>query len=279
MRGRYETGMITAPPVVLSIAGSDCSAGAGIQADLKAFQHFGTHGLTAVTCVVSETANIVRTVHPVPVEIAADQVALLMESFPVAAVKTGMLFSASHVVAVAEILSRYPQVPLIVDPVMIASTGAPLLEPDAMVAYRERLLPLSTVITPNLPEAEVLLGETIPDIDAVESAALRLASIFKTSILLKGGHLPGGDCVDLLVHEGMVHKFSTARLPVGASHGTGCTLSAAIAARLALGDALPDAVAASKNYLTATLATSYHFRGPQGEIHALNQGTIKSPAL
>jgi hydroxymethylpyrimidine/phosphomethylpyrimidine kinase len=261
-------------PVTLTIAGSDCSAGAGVQADLKTFQHFRVHGLTAVTCVVSETANIVRVVHPVPVEIVRDQIALLLESFPVAAIKTGMLFSAAHVTAVAEILRKFPEIPLVVDPVMIASTGAPLLEPDAMLAYHELLLPLARVITPNLPEAEALLGAPIPDADAVESAARRLAEKFSTAVLLKGGHLDGADCLDLLVDAGEVYRFSAARIPVAGSHGTGCTLSAAITAGLSLGHSLPKSVEMAKAYLGETLRQSYQFQSSAGETtHALNQGT------
>ncbi|MES2439465.1 MAG: bifunctional hydroxymethylpyrimidine kinase/phosphomethylpyrimidine kinase [Verrucomicrobiota bacterium] len=264
-------------PVTLTIAGSDCSAGAGIQADLKTFQHFQVHGLTAVTCIVSETANIVRAVHPVPVEIVKDQVSLLLESFPVVSVKTGMLFSAAHVTAIAEILRGYPDVRLVVDPVMIASTGAPLLEPDAMDAYRELLLPLARVITPNLPEAEALLGEPIPDEAALESAARRLSEKFGTAILLKGGHLDGPQCLDLLVDQGVIHRFTAARIPVSGSHGTGCTLSAAIAAALACGERLPSSVEIAKAYLGETLGRSYQFTSASGEaIHALNQGTTFS---
>ncbi len=270
-----SSGMTNEIPVALTIAGSDCSAGAGIQADLKTFQYFRVHGLTAVTCVVSETANLVRAVHPVPVEIVSDQVSLLLESFPVAAIKTGMLFSAAHVVAVAEILRNSPRIALVVDPVMIASTGASLLEPDAIAAYHERLLPLARVITPNLPEAETLLGEKIPNEAALEPAARRLAEMFGTAVLLKGGHLDGPDCIDVLVDDGGVHRFSAARIPVAGSHGTGCTLSAAIAAALAWGNSLPDAVKAAKSYLVETLFRSYDFRSAGGEIvHALNQGTI-----
>jgi hydroxymethylpyrimidine/phosphomethylpyrimidine kinase len=261
-------------PVALTIAGSDCSAGAGVQADLKTFQYFRVHGLTAVTCIVSETANIVRAVHPVPVDVVMDQISLLLESFPITAIKTGMLFSAAHVTAVAEILRKFPTISLVVDPVMIASTGASLLEPDAMVAYVEQLLPLARVITPNLPEAEALLGERIPDGDAMESAARRLAEKFATAVLLKGGHLDGPDCVDLLVDQGEVYRFTAARIPVAGSHGTGCTLSAAIAARLSHGASLPQAVEVAKTYLGETLLRSYQFQSPNGEhIHALNQGT------
>jgi hydroxymethylpyrimidine/phosphomethylpyrimidine kinase len=265
-------------PVALTIAGSDCSAGAGIQADLKTFQHFQVHGLTAVTCVVSETANIVRAVHPVPVAIVEDQLSLMLESFPVAAAKTGMLFSAAHVMAVAAILKCQPSLQLVVDPVMIASTGDPLLEPNAVNAYRELLLPIARVITPNLPEAEALLGEPIPDEAALEIAARKLSGIFQTAVLLKGGHLNGPDCLDLLVDEGEVFRFTAKRIAAAGSHGTGCTLSAAIAAGLARGDALPQAVESAKNYLGETLRQSYHFDSPcRGMIHALNQGTSLPP--
>ena len=261
-------------PVALTIAGSDCSAGAGIQADLKTFQHFHVHGLTAVTCVVSETANIVRAVHPVPVEIVADQISLLLESFPVAAVKTGMLFSAAHVTAVAEILRKHDGLSLVVDPVMIASTGASLLEPAAIDCYKNLLLPLARVITPNLPEAEALLGEAIPDEASLEPAARKLAEIFGTAVLLKGGHLDGHDCTDLLIENGHAHRFTAKRIPLPGSHGTGCTLSAAIAASLAHGHSLPAAVNSAKAYLGETLFQSYQFLSPSGEtIHALNQGT------
>lgn len=263
------------PPVVLTIAGSDCSSGAGIQADLKTFQHFKVHGLTAVTCVVSETANIVRAVHPVPVEIVADQVSLMMHAFPVAAVKTGMLFSAAHVAAVVEILRAHPGVALVVDPVMIASTGASLLEPDAVAAYQEQLLPMARVITPNLHEAAALLGREIPDEGALEDAARELAVRYGTAVLLKGGHLPGPECTDLLVEHGHVHRFTAARIDLPGSHGTGCTLSAAIAAAMALAQQLPEAVATAKDYLGKTLLESYEFTSPIGEtVHALNQGTV-----
>jgi hydroxymethylpyrimidine/phosphomethylpyrimidine kinase len=268
------------PPVALTIAGSDCSSGAGIQADLKTFQHFQVHGLTAVTCIVSETANIVRAVHPVPVEIVTDQVELMFDAFPVAALKTGMLLSTPYIEAMTRIFSQRTPAALVVDPVMIASTGDTLLDPGAVTAYKEQLFPLARVITPNLPEAETLLGEKIPDAASVEPAARKLATLYRTNILLKGGHLDSPDCLDLLIENGKVHRFITARLDVSGSHGTGCTLSAAIAARLALGDDLPAAVAAAKDYLTETLRSSYQFSSYQFSsassetVHALNQGTV-----
>ncbi len=261
-------------PVVLSVAGSDCSAGAGIQADLKTFQAFGVHGLTAVTCVVSETANVVRAVHPVPVAVVADQIALLLEAFPVAAAKTGMLFSAAHVAAVAEIFAERRDVFLVVDPVMIASTGDALLEPDAVDLYRSALLPLARVITPNLPEAEELLGRKIRGEAEMEPAARELAARFGTAVLLKGGHLEGADCLDLLVDGEEIHRFSARRIAVATAHGTGCTLSAAVAAGLARGDSLRDAVAAAKDFLGQALAGSFTFqRPPAAPVHALDQGT------
>ena len=269
----YESGMTNGLTVALTIAGSDCSAGAGIQADLKTFQHFQVHGLTAVTCVVSETANIVRAVHAVPVELVRDQVELLMESFPVAAVKTGMLYSAAHVRAVAEILRNWPQVALVVDPVMVASTGASLLEDEAVSLYQDLLLPLARVITPNLPEAERLLGRSITA-DTLESAALELSQIYGTAVLLKGGHLQGAECVDVLADAGTIQRFCAARIAVAGSHGTGCTLSAAVTACLARGEGLARAVERAKDYLGQALRGSYSFKGADGQVvQALDQGT------
>ncbi len=263
------------PPVALSIAGSDCSAGAGLQADLKTFQHFGVYGLTAVTCVVAETARTVRSIEAVPPAILQDQVELLLGDFPVAAIKTGMLYSMAHIVAVSEILARHPGIPLVVDPVMIASTGAELLQPDAVTAYRERLFPLATLLTPNLDEAAALAGAEIRSEAEIESIARRLADEFDCAILLKGGHLPGATCADCLVHPreggeaGEARWFRGARLDTPASHGTGCTLSAAIAAMLALDEPLAGAVEAAKDFLTEALVDSFQWDG----IAALNQGT------
>jgi hydroxymethylpyrimidine/phosphomethylpyrimidine kinase len=262
------------PPVALTIAGSDCSSGAGIQADLKTFQHFQVHGLTAVTCIVSETANIVRAVNPVPVDIVIDQVELMFDAFPIAAVKTGMLLATPYIEALTRVFSERKPSALVIDPVMIASTGDSLLDPQAVGAYREQLFPLARVITPNLPEAETLLGEIIPDAASLEPAARKLSSLFKTNVLLKGGHLDSPDCLDLLIESGTVHRFTTPRLDVRGSHGTGCTLSSAIAARLALGDPLREAVAAAKDYLTETLRRSYEYSFNGEVVHALNQGTV-----
>ena len=227
-----------------------------------------------MTCVVSETANVVRAVHAVPVAMVRDQISLLMESFPVTAVKTGMLFSAEHVAAVAEILRRFPKVPVVVDPVMVASTGASLLEAGAVTAYRELLLPLARVLTPNLPEAEVLLDRRINGEAALDGAARELAKMFGTAVFLKGGHLEGAECVDVLVDAGELKRFTARRIAVAGSHGTGCTLSAAVAALMAQGQPLSRAAEAAKTYLGKALHESYEFQSSGGNVvHALNQGT------
>ena len=271
------THQIKQPPApVMTIAGSDCSAGAGLQADLKTFQHFGLHGLTAVTCIVSETANLVRRVEPVDPAMMEDQIRLMLESFPLAVVKTGMLGSAEHVRRVAAIFRDHPTIKLVVDPVMVASTGASLLEPEAVQTYITDLLPLAHVITPNLPEASALLSRKLSNLSEIEIAASALAENFSCAVLLKGGHLDLPECTDLLSENGNIHRFTSPRLDVRASHGTGCTLAAAVASGLALGKPLSEAVAIAKDYLNQSLATSYSLPGPDGKtIHCLNQGTIK----
>lgn len=257
-------------PVTLTVAGSDSSSGAGLQADLKTFRHFGCHGLTAVTCVVAETSEEVRSIHPVPTEFLRDQLELMLDRYPVRAAKTGMLFSRDHVLATAAILARHPEVAVVVDPVMIASTGAPLIEENAIAAYREHLLPLATLVTPNLDEAAVLADRPRASLKTeadLESAAAALAERFGTAFLLKGGHLEGPECADLLYDTEGPRWFRSPRLTLAASHGTGCTLSAAIAAALARGDSLPDAVAAAKAFLDRALARSLRL----GTLTALNQ--------
>jgi hydroxymethylpyrimidine/phosphomethylpyrimidine kinase len=260
--------MSNPPRVALTIAGSDCCGGAGLQADLKTFHHFGVHGLSAATCVVAETPNEVRSIHAIPPIILQDQIEILLESYPVAAIKTGMLYSKPHVVAVSEILARHPGIPLVVDPVMIASTGDPLLERDAIEAYRSRLLPLARLITPNLDEAAELDGRPLGSAADIEAAAARLAAAFGTAVLLKGGHLPGPECGDYLLDENGGQWFRSPRIETTAGHGTGCTLSAAVTAGLANGRPLAEAVGEAKTYLDHALAHSLRW----GRIAMLNQG-------
>jgi len=223
--------------IAMTIAGSDCSAGAGLQADLKTFSSFGVHGLTAVTCIVSETPLIFSKVHPVPPVILQDQIQLLLETYPVTAIKTGMLYSKAHVVAVCELLANR-EMPIVVDPVMVASTGDPLLVEDALEAISERLLPLAAVITPNLPEAEILLDRTIDTPEKQEQAARELAEKFQAACYLKGGHMKvdsGTKHRDILAIGDKVESFESSHLDLAQSHGSGCTLAAALTAGLSEG--------------------------------------------
>lgn len=265
--------MISPPPVALSVAGSDCSAGAGIQADLKTFQHFKVHGLTAITCAVAETEKTVEEIHVLPVSFVTQQVSLMLSSFPVTAAKTGMLYSAEHIHAVAQCFKKHPNTQLVVDPVMIASTGTPLIAEEAIHAYRTALLPISKLFTPNLPEAEALSGRSISNETEMTQVAHFLSNQFNTAVLLKGGHLKGNECIDLLVENGICHRLVSSRIQCPNSHGTGCTLSAAIAAALTRHDDLLTAVQVAKTFLEETLRKSYQYP-IHPSIHCLNQGTI-----
>lgn len=238
------------PPVALTIAGSDNSAGAGIQADLKTFAAFGVHGLTAVTCVVSEVPGRVEMVQAVKPSVLRSQIRILFETFPITAVKTGMLYSRNLLRVVSEELAdRLGMFHLVVDPVMVASSGDSLLKPDAVRAYEQELLPLADVITPNLDEAAVLLGRKIRAAREMPGAAEELRARFGAAVLLKGGHLRGGDALDVLCTDRGVKLLTMPRLPGVEAHGTGCTLSAALAAGLARGRALGPACAAAKKFL------------------------------
>jgi hydroxymethylpyrimidine/phosphomethylpyrimidine kinase len=253
-------------PVALSIAGSDSSAGAGIQADLKTFTALGVYGLTAVTCVVAETPGKVARIEPMTREIVREQIAVVAKSFPIRAIKTGLLCTAEIVTAVANaIVDLARKVPLVVDPVMIATSGDPLLAPDAIEAYEKELFPLARLITPNLDEAAKLLGETIQDRQSMARAARALAEKYRTNVLLKGGHLPGHDAVDLLYAEGKITEFSAPFVTGVATHGTGCTYSAAIVAGLARGDSLEMSIKRAKEFVTQSIRDHVAW----GDVHAL----------
>jgi len=266
--------------VALTIAGSDNSAGAGAQADLKTFTAIGVYGLTAITCVVAEVPGKVRAIVPVPPEIVAEQIRLCFEAYPVAAVKTGMLHSRATIEAVCDALeaawrkapSGAPRPAPVVDPVMVATSGAPLLDAAGIAAYCSRLFPLASLVTPNLDEASVLLGRKVSTLKEMRQAAWELCQRFGTSFLLKGGHLIG-EAVDVLAmpEEAASWEFPAPRVPGVTTHGTGCTASAAIAAGLADGLSLPDAVALAKAFVTRAIAGHYRWKRPGGgETHALN---------
>lgn len=260
-------------PVALTIAGSDNSAGAGIQADLKTFTHFRVYGQTVVTCVVAEVPGRVSRIQPIDVEVIRDQLSLSLGYFPVSAIKTGMLFSAEIVDLVCDTLGSQPkdQRPaLVVDPVMVAGSGDALLQPDAIERYRDRLFALASVVTPNLNEAGLLLGRSISTLEALHGAAVELASRHGVPFLVKGGHLPGPSAIDLLVAGDQVLEIAAPYQTNIFTHGTGCTFSAAIAANLALGKELEDAVQAAKGFVTRAIASSLRWTASQGEISALN---------
>src|SRR3954466_16202571 len=253
-------------PVALSIAGSDSSAGAGIQADLKTFNALGVYGLTAVTCVVAETPGRVSQIEGVSAALVRDQIEVLLRSFPVAAIKTGLLFSAEIVAEVARTLRAQPSRPLVIDPVMVATSGDALLQNDAIEIYERELFPLAGLITPNLAEAARLSGKLIQDLSGMRAAGALLTKKYAVPVLLKGGHLSGDSAIDLLFSEDTVTEFSAPFCRGVATHGTGCTYSAAIAAGLAGGSALPEAIRRAKKFVSATIAQHHAWN----DVHALN---------
>ncbi len=247
-------------PVALTIAGSDSSAGAGIQADLKTFSAFHVYGATAITSIVAEHPGKVLGISAVSPSLVGSQMAAVCEALPVAAVKTGMLYLPSIVRETAERLRELvPGLPLVVDPVLLASCGASLSARETLAALGDFLFPLARLVTPNLAEAELLLGRRLGSADELADAARELEARFGVAFLLKGGHLPGEDSVDFLAEGRTLRSFSAPRIPGANPHGTGCTLSAAITARLAWGDPLPAAVAAAKRWLTALLPRTLRF--------------------
>ncbi len=263
--------------VALTIAGSDSSAGAGIQADLKTFSALDVYGLSAVTCVVAEIPGKVSRIEPVSAEMVREQIHVLANNFPIAAIKTGLLFSAEIISAVAKsIVDLAGKAPLVVDPVMTATGGDPLLKSGAIENYKDELFPLATLITPNLDEAALLLGDKIADRKSMERAGKELERKFKTAILLKGGHLSGDDAVDLLFANGKVTEFSAPFVRDIATHGTGCTYSAAITAGLAKGASLEDSIARAKEFVTACIANRIRWKSIGGStIDALSHGRQK----
>ncbi|MBU3665377.1 MAG: bifunctional hydroxymethylpyrimidine kinase/phosphomethylpyrimidine kinase [Chthoniobacterales bacterium] len=239
-----------APPVALTIAGSDNSCGAGIQADLKTFTAFGVYGLTAVTCVVAEVPGRVEHVQAVKPGVLRSQIRMLFDAYPVVAVKTGMLYSRPLLRVVSEELAdRIGRFHLVVDPVMVASSGDPLLKPDAVRAYEHELFPLADVITPNLDEAAVLLGRKIRTRHAMDAAARELHGKYRAAVLLKGGHLRGSRAVDVLCDRKEIQEFVLPFIPRRETHGSGCTLSSAVTAGLARGRSLRVAVGDAKKFL------------------------------
>jgi hydroxymethylpyrimidine/phosphomethylpyrimidine kinase len=226
----------------LTIAGSDSGGGAGIQADIRTFHAFGVFGTTAITAITAQNTLGVRGVHAIPADMVRAQILAVADDLPPAAFKTGMLATRELVGVVADTIVESSLPNYVLDPVMVASSGDRLLDADAERAVVERLLPLATLVTPNLGEAAVLIGEPAAGTAAMEAAARRLVAMGARAALVKGGHMAGDEVVDILFDGNRAHAWTRPKLATRSTHGTGCTLSAAVVAGLALGRSLPDAV-------------------------------------
>jgi hydroxymethylpyrimidine kinase/phosphomethylpyrimidine kinase len=242
--------------VALTIAGSDSGGGAGIQADLKTFAAFGVFGTTAITALTAQNTLGVRAVADVVPAFVRAQLEAIREDFAVASAKTGMLARGPIIEVVSAHLRERSLPSLVVDPVMVAASGDLLLTADAVAAMRELMLPLATLLTPNVREAEILSGLEINDLATMHLAAQKMVEMGARAVLVKGGRLGGSTSVDVLHHGGAVREFSAPRVAVSRAHGTGCTLSAAIAASMALGAHLEDAIETAKRYVTRALITA-----------------------
>jgi len=249
-------------PIALTIAGSDSGGGAGVQADLKTFVALGIHGTSAVTCVTAQNPKRVAAIEPVRAGLVRQQIEAVFAELRPDAVKTGLLWSAGIIEVVAEFFARGERPPLVVDPVMVATSRAVLLKPAAIQALQERLLPLATLVTPNLDEAEILVGRRLRTLDDLRAAAQEIHACFGCAVLVKGGHLRHSLlATDVLFDGKKLSEFSAPRVRGVITHGTGCTYSAAIAALLAKGHPLPRAVALAKRYVTRAITRSYLARG------------------
>ena len=249
-------------PVALTIAGSDSGGGAGIQADLKTFAALGVHGTSAIACLTAQNPKRVLGVEPCSPKMLRQQMEAVFEELPPRAAKTGMLFSPENIATVAAYFGRSPSAirrcPLVVDPVMVSTSGARLLKPAAEKTLKEKLLPLAALVTPNLDEAEILAEQKIREPEDLRSAARKIVSRYGCAALVKGGHLKGSaEALDIFF-DGKTELLLSAPFVKGVStHGTGCTYSAAIVAALALGHDLPQAVEIGKNFITAAITESY----------------------
>jgi len=252
-------------PRALTIAGSDSGGGAGIQADLKTFSAFRVFGMSVITAVTAQNSLGVQGVENLPPGFVAQQLDSVLDDFGADAAKCGMLSTAPIIEAVAEVLRERPIANLVVDPVMVAKSGDPLLRPDARHALVERILPLALVVTPNLPEAGALAGFPVTDRESMEEAARRIADLGPRHVLVKGGHLKG-DPLDLLWDGHVFREFRGERIDSTNTHGTGCTLSAAMAAGLALGQPLTDAIARAKAYVARAILEGFQVGRGVGQL-------------
>ena len=260
-------------PIALTIAGSDSSGGAGIQADLKTFAAFGVYGASVITALTAQNTRGVRGVHPVPADFVTAQLDAVLDDLEVKAVKIGMVAELSIIGAIVSALSRRKQVPIVLDPVMVATSGDRLLSPDAVAGLRDKLMPLATLLTPNLPEAAALLNESVAsDEAAIKHQGRRLLAMGAQAVLIKGGHGEGAESIDYLFRGGDVIALPAPRIATRNTHGTGCSLSSAIAAGLAKGETLEAAVRNAKTWITGAIAAADrlgvgHGHGPIHHFH------------
>jgi hydroxymethylpyrimidine/phosphomethylpyrimidine kinase len=253
--------------IALTIAGSDSGGGAGIQADLKTFQQFGVFGTSVIVALTAQNTKGVQAVELVPEAMVAAQLDALAQDLPPAALKTGMLADAGHVRLVARAIREYGWAPLVVDPVMVATSGHRLLTTEAEDVVRESLLPLAALVTPNLDEAAILTGRAVHDIATMERAGESLLRFGAGAALVKGGHLASDELTDVLVTPAGVRHFHHTRLETTSTHGTGCTLSAAIAAGLALGLDLELAVSDALDYVYRAIAAAPGLGAGHGPVN------------
>ena len=253
-------------PVAMTIAGSDSGGGAGIQADLKTFSALGVYGASTLTAITAQNTLAVTAVHELPVEVISAQIEAVVTDIGVDAVKTGMLSSSAIVGVVAGQLERLSIRNLVVDPVMVAKSGDPLLREEAVESVRTRLVPLATLVTPNLPEAETLTGLRIESDEDIKEAARRIVAMGAGSVVVKGGHRDG-PATDLFFDGNDFTEFSSERFDTVNTHGTGCTFASAAAAGLAQGKPLLDAVAQAKEYVTEAIRNSYPLGQGHGPVH------------
>ena len=265
-------------PKALTIAGSDSGAGAGIQADLKTFSALGVYGSTVITAITAQNTVGVTAVHEIPVEIVAAQLDAVMEDIGADAAKTGMLSSAAIIQTVAAGVRRHRIERLVVDPVMVAKSGDRLLREDAVTALRDLLLPLAYIVTPNAPEAEVLCGRPVRNEADMHEAARAIHAFGPRYVVLKGGHVPGEQVVDLLFDGQSFERFVLPRVETPHTHGTGCTFSAAIAAFLARGLEVAAAVWEAKQYLHRALETAFAIGRGRSPVHHFHAWWAAIPA-
>ncbi|MDB9741356.1 bifunctional hydroxymethylpyrimidine kinase/phosphomethylpyrimidine kinase [Akkermansiaceae bacterium] len=263
--------------IALTIAGSDSCGGAGIQADLKTFSSLRVHGLNAVTSVVSESPHSVDSIFIIPAEEVAKQIHSLVPHYPFTAIKTGLLCNAEIVEAVAKALSKpeLAHIPLIIDPVITASTGDSLTAHSITEGYKKHLFSRAHLITPNLIEAQIILGEELDTVSKMQAGAQKIAELYNTSCLIKGGHASFTDqSVDLLYTNGKLISFALPWIDIPSAHGSGCTLSAAITANVAKGQLLPTAVGNAKSWLHKAITNSLIWSQNQSTTYCINQAGI-----